>query len=514
MIGDKMLNTISKVFKINTINKKFNISIITFYITIMILSTIIFINIETNKQNSEIKSKGETYATLAAYASSDPIWNFDENGLKSIIDSFFNDKEIYSITVLDKNENILYTKTTEKIDLKNSGILKFTSNIERDNNSLGKVELTMNKYYLNKNLQNNLTQSIIQSSIIVILLSGIIFVVSRRITGPLNSLIKASNKISKGNYEVRSNIKTNDEVGLLSKRFDNMAENIQNAMSELNTKSNDLELYITNLKDNNKSMLNTSVELNNSSTDLAALSEELNAGMQEISSNSNIISQVITNVFEKTTNATSESDLIVLLSSESVKIVKTTIEKINIIKNSFDEIQNKVKSLEKQSEQISKLTSLISDISSQTNLIALNASIEAARAGESGKGFTVVANEIRNLSVATNTAVVDINNLIIQIKDNINETVVSTKKGNLDVIEGVTLTKETSISLNKIFESIGKNKELIKEIEKESNKAVEGAKNVASSTDDFLLAIEQLVSSSNSLSKVSEKLLLKSKTNQ
>ncbi|MFC3680267.1 methyl-accepting chemotaxis protein [Bacterioplanoides pacificum] len=110
-----------------------------------------------------------------------------------------------------------------------------------------------------------------------------------------------------------------------------------------------------------------------------------------------------------------------------------------------------VAQLEAKSEQIQKVTSVISDIAEQTNLLALNAAIEAARAGEQGRGFAVVADEVRGLAAKTSNATEEIGKTVLQINQEIKQTVANSQSLSNTIDQSMTMTREIGEHLNEIF---------------------------------------------------------------
>jgi methyl-accepting chemotaxis protein len=498
----KVYRRIKNLLNFNSINKKFNFSIITCYLIIMFFSTIISIQNGIDEYEKTIENKGKNLIKLSSLALTDALWNINQKGVESFSDSLFNDREIYSVNVTDSYGEEIFKKTMDKKEFKNSDTIEYMGNVFKEDKVLGSVKIKISKYYFEKNIKNLIISSIVQALFIGIIISIIIFLVSKRITKPLKELIQTSEKISNGEYNSRVNIEAKDEIGVLAKQFNLMAENICKNLETINNTSNELKIYIENLKLINNKIIKFSVNLSNSSSDIASSSQELNANIEEISSSANIISDVVTNVFKKTEKATIESNKIFLLSNDGTKILNTTSNKIVTIQSIFSDIQNKVKALNKLSVQIIKYIKIIFNISNQTNLIALNASIEAARVGEAGAGFSVVADEVRKLSISSNEAANEINQLIIEIKKGIDETFSQTQIGNHEVNEGVKLTNNAVESLETITNYINENLSLIKDIENESKKASSGVKNVAISTREFAKAIESVVVSTIDLSEL------------
>ena len=180
-----------------------------------------------------------------------------------------------------------------------------------------------------------------------------------------------------------------------------------------------------------------------SASDLAALSQESNASMEEMVAQTKEISQHVINGAQTVQHATDKANI----GMEQLIELQQSMKKIT---NSTEETANVIQTLAEQSKKISAITGVIVKIAEQTNLLALNAAIEAARVGEHGKGFAVVANEVRKLSEQTKESVKSVSELIDHTTSVINKLVYNNQQVGKHVEEGAKSTDD----VNKIFEDI------------------------------------------------------------
>ncbi len=121
------------------------------------------------------------------------------------------------------------------------------------------------------------------------------------------------------------------------------------------------------------------------------------------------------------------------------------------VKKTMDMVSNKVHGLGERSKEIGKIVSAIDDIADQTNLLALNAAVEAARAGEQGRGFAVVADEVRKLAERSQAATKEIADLISGIQSGVEDTVAAMEKGTKEIDSGYDLANKAGQSLDDIL---------------------------------------------------------------
>jgi twitching motility protein PilJ len=158
--------------------------------------------------------------------------------------------------------------------------------------------------------------------------------------------------------------------------------------------------------------------------------------------------------------------------------VDRTVAGIQEIRETVAESTRKVKRLAESSQQISQIVSVISQIASRTNLLALNASIEAARAGESGKGFAIVADEVRQLADRSAKALKEIEQIVLQIQSETGQVMAAMEQGTQQVIQGTKLAEQAKRSLDDIIQVSNRIDSLVRSIttdtieQRETSKAV------------------------------------------
>jgi methyl-accepting chemotaxis protein len=165
------------------------------------------------------------------------------------------------------------------------------------------------------------------------------------------------------------------------------------------------------------------------------------------------------------------------------RTVNTTLEKMENLKDKVGAIAQQIILLSEQTNQIGNISQLVSDIANQTNMLALNASVEAVRAGEHGKGFSVVAAEIRKLADQSRQSAEKINLLVTEIQKAINSTVIVTDDGTKTVDQGMDMTKETAQAFAGVADSV--------------NNVVMNNQQISLNIRQQVTAIEQVVSAMN-----------------
>ncbi|GAA0431441.1 MULTISPECIES: methyl-accepting chemotaxis protein [Virgibacillus] len=340
---------------------------------------------------------------------------------------------------------------------------------------------------------------IVVTVLVAIISIAIELFIVRIISRPIFNLTKRMKLIAKGELHhepLQTSLK--DELGQLI-----------NATNEMNQNTNQLLGRIGSVSE---TVGNHSESLSQTANDVKAGSEQVATTMQELSAGSetqaNNASDLALNMDNFTTKVRETNDKGALIQQASNEILTMTEEGDSMMKSSsaqmvkIDEIVkdavHKVKDLDVQSQEISSLVNVIRDIADQTNLLALNAAIEAARAGEHGKGFAVVADEVRKLAEQVGESVTDITKIVSNIQQNSTLVTESLQGSYTEVEEGTSQIKSTQETFNGIsmfvtemVHTINSMADNLAEMTSNSNKMNESIQEIASITEESSAGIEQ-----------------------
>ncbi|MCC7203200.1 MAG: methyl-accepting chemotaxis protein [Nitrospirae bacterium] len=274
--------------------------------------------------------------------------------------------------------------------------------------------------------------------------------ITSSIVNPLGKAVSVSNSIANGDLSVKIEYDNNDETGQLLHSMENMVNSLKKLISDMKSTSDNMASASEQLSASSEQMSKGVISQSDRSTQIASAAHEMAQTVVEIARNASSI-------------ATSASDT-AKVAREGENIVDKSVSEVKDIASTMSESSKLMVSLGERSKQIGDIIRVISEIADQTNLLALNAAIEAARAGEQGKGFAVVADEVRKLAERTAKATSEIGSMIGAIQDEVQKSVTSMDEVKKMVGTGVEFSTQTGEALQKIVAAVSELQIMVQQI--------------------------------------------------
>ena len=384
-----------------------------------------------------------------------------------------------------------------------------------------------------KKVENNKTNRI-QLIVLIVDLAGVLIgigfsiTLGRHISLPIRKTSAAIEEVANGDLTIQTiKVKNHDEIGTLVSSMNKMvhdlrsvvklvhesSEQVASSSEELSASAEQSNLaakQVARLTEGNAVLIDKQAfELDHISESI----EEMTAGIHAISSSGDKMEKA--------------ADTASLVSKAGMEKVENVVQQMEAIHESVKDASYMIESLGHRSDEISKIVGMITSIADQTNLLALNAAIEAARAGEHGKGFAVVADEVRKLAEESKKSAEQISSMISVIQDETSKAVELMAAGNKKTAAGMRQTQEVNDAFIQITGSVGNVSEKVQDVSTAveqlsvssahivqavlqvkhfSIESMAASQESSAATEQQLAAMEEIASSSESLSHLSEEL--------
>ncbi len=422
--------------------------------------------------------------------------------------------------------------------------------------ALGTVHIGLNITQLKLNIRKMLAPIVYAGAVALALLVVITLFVTYRIMSPVKGLMIVAEALGRGDLSKKTPITTGNELGQLGETLNNTIDRLQGlvqtesdrdkmqhqVMDLLTVVSTAAEGDLTikaevtadalgsvadafNLMINGLTSLvteahNAALEIQRATTEILHSSERMRQGAEQqtnqirhASQAVNVMSQTTQRMAENADAATKTSLKATQAAIKGGEAVTETIKGMQRIRATVQSTGKKIKGLGERSLEIGAIIEVINEIATQTNLLALNAAIEAARAGEQGKGFAVVADEVRKLAERAARATKDITGLIKGIQVETSEAVTVMEEGTREVEEGTKLADQAGSALREIQEIVKQTSVLMTDITKAADNQVETTQSVVHTmesisklTQDTTRGVQDTVSIIGNLADLSSRL--------
>lgn len=427
-------------------------------------------------------------------------------------------------TVLNKGQN--FTGQTKVVNI--DALTKYIPLKDNSGKIIGMFFVGVDKNYVINIVNPFIVKMAVIMAIIIVISVGLISVIVHMIVKNLKKVMAALDSVSHGDLTIDEvAVKSRDEVSLLAKSTNKMLNDLRTMLDKVSEASMQVSASAEQMSANSEQNTQAVEKLAQSSVQAAEGSRKQLESVNEASSIVNSISTGLKNVAVNSREMFNQSEETVDITNNGLQILQTLTVQMKDINTVVNEIADTIRNLELRSNEIGSIVALITDISEQTNLLALNASIEAARAGEHGRGFSVVAQEIRNLAEQTKESAARISTTVRDIQIDTDKAAGSMDKGIEKVSKGMVAADKVNEAFSHIrkameqvldkvqnvaadVEQMGKgSEEMVREMEFIKTIANDSAVNSQQSSamcQEQLAATEEMSASSQSLSELAEEL--------
>ncbi|WP_378954147.1 methyl-accepting chemotaxis protein [Pelosinus sp. sgz500959] len=362
------------------------------------------------------------------------------------------DKELLQTRPITVEPTIYFNTTTQTI---NSGYAFYDAGIDVLDQVL---EKRINEQ---KEIRNIFTFILV---IALILIVYVFFAIQIAVLQNMKNLEQLAMNVSEGNLCFTAEIAAKDEMGRIAKSFNKMTKALCGLVSMMHE---NIEALASTSREMTVSADQSAQATEHIATNITDIAQGTQKQVEYILNSGALVGQItlsMKKMSDKTIEVAETTEKTVITARTGGEVIQQAIEKMSHIQETVSHSTLMVEQLDHRSQKIGKIVEAISEIAGQTNLLALNAAIEAARAGEQGRGFAVVADEVRKLAEQSQTSAKQITDIIGEIQQNTRSVVDSMKNGNQEVGDGVKIVHSAGNAFTEIIEQFAQVSQKVNEI--------------------------------------------------
>lgn len=410
---------------------------------VLIAAAVTFSNYRIAAGSLEEKFEHDTGAMIELTNSSllEAVFAYDFQQIEAIAKSLVNTSLVTTINIIDHRGQAL--AKAQDSDTSKGQIARTSVPIVYNGNNIGSYDITFSTSEMQEVLGGQAINVIIVVLLLLIASLVTVYVLTRSLVlAPVAEVARSLGSIADGGGDLTRRLSTasKDEVAELAHNFNRVMEHIAHIIRNVVQVNEKVRVNVRTMTSATDSTVNSTAQQLKEIELVATAVEELSASATEIAKHAGDTAE--------RTNATS------ILAEQGHLVVNQSLENVNNLTTQIDATAHKIQALKESSVNIGSVMEVIRTIAEQTNLLALNAAIEAARAGEQGRGFAVVADEVRSLAQKTRTSTEEIESIIVQLQRAADEAHQSMNTSTVSARDTISTAAKVGEALNKIRTNI------------------------------------------------------------
>jgi len=453
-----------------TLRWKITLGVIVASVLSVIMASVFFVILENKRIANSMTESSQVLAEVVSGNAVGAITFGDTDSARSALATFSANQRIVGAVIFDEGGDLFASyyregdnssakippgfpsKPTKASSEFKDGFLQVSFDIRDETSKIGNIYMRVDRSEIDA-----ANAAVTRAAALICLLAvafsaALAWFIQLTITKPIKEVATALQDIAEGDGDLtrRLNVNSNDEIGELSKWFNIFADKIHSIINRFSETA-------VNLESSAQGLLTVTAKTNEG---IVRQQTEIDLVASAVTEMSSTVQEVARNVDAAARDA-EEADS---QAGQGQQIVQSTMSAIEVLAGEIERAADVINSLQQESDNIGSVLDVIGGIAEQTNLLALNAAIEAARAGEQGRGFAVVADEVRTLASRTQTSTQEIQEMIERLQAGAREAVSVMKKGREQVTTSVGHAEDAGESLQKITSAVAVIKDMSQQI--------------------------------------------------
>lgn len=374
-------------------------------------------------------------------------------------------------------------------------------------NTIDQVGWKVGTLVSRKDFFSSLTFIMLGISVLIILLLGIVLLLIAAIIKVVQHILVNTDKLDQGDLTVQFTGKRKDELGVLTKGLNKMVESFREIIKSIIGASSDIKEQTEQTVDQSIQMKNMAQDQANALSEITLTMNEMTNAIGEVVDSANKLAIIMDQTLENGKSAKDSSEDAVAISQKGQEDMDKINREMSTVKESIKAMSGSVADAGHSADEIRNIIKFIENVATQTNLLALNAAIEAARAGEAGRGFSVVADEIRKLAESTSVSTKQISTLVENVIHVIGIAVDQTQKNVEGINNSATLIVDTGASFKDILEAIKKTYSKIQTIMEDVDKINLITQELVSTTQEQSAGSQEILATVENVNEMSQNMV-------
>jgi methyl-accepting chemotaxis protein len=333
------------------------------------------------------------------------------------------------------------------------------------------------------------------AALALIMLGGVMWA-ARSIARRTTDLASAAQRISGGDLDHEARIAGTDEVALLGGAFNEMTGSLKRSIDTEKERRAQLSALLDTIAEAANRLSATSTEILAATTEQASGAQEQAAAVAQTVSTVDEVTQTAEQAAERAKALSASSQRAVDIGEEGGRAVDESVSSMASVRAQVETIAESILALAEQAQAIGEIIATVNDIAEQTNLLALNAAIEASRAGEAGRGFSVVASEVKALADQSKKATAQVGKILGDIQRATNEAVLSTERGSRSVESASKVVEQTGTTIRTLLDTLEQAAQVAAQIAASAGQQATGMTQVHMAMNNINQATNQNVAAS------------------